>query len=141
MNGMRPTVDIADRVNTLFDVHRRPNGREYSNAEVARFVGVTGAHIGQIRSGRTTNPRLSDILGIARFFGVDITYLTGSNEAREADDGRLVALACNRMGDLLPDEQQLILDAIDMFRARRAQSPGPAGNQSGPLGGTGSSVA
>ncbi|NJC71917.1 hypothetical protein HC031_19670 [Planosporangium thailandense] len=98
-----PRGSLADRLNYLFAMLRpapdavgrgRP-GREYYNSEIAdringpgetsericRIVGeqvtISGAYIGELRQGKSTDPRLSHLKALAIAFGVPTWYLTG----------------------------------------------------------------
>ncbi|MCK2237729.1 MULTISPECIES: hypothetical protein [unclassified Crossiella] len=75
----------ADVLNLLFRKVLKPNGREYSNVDVAtamRAVGVdvTSAYISQLRSGARKDPRISYCDALARVFNVPAAVFVCSVE-------------------------------------------------------------
>lgn len=129
--------DISGPVNLLFETVRKPNGKQYSDRAVAKFVReyagttTTGAHIGQIRRG--ADARFSVVCGIAAHFGVGLGFFDKALEDATAaaaqaadrhDDRTPVILA--RMNTLSPQERQHVLDTINMLRrAPRDGRPDP----------------
>jgi transcriptional regulator with XRE-family HTH domain len=51
-----------------------------SQAELARRIGISGTALNQIESGKTPDPGVSRIIGIARVLGVNIDDLVGLYE-------------------------------------------------------------
>lgn len=94
---------FADRLNDLFRRIPKPNSAApYSNDAVAEELGaqgisVTGVYLSQLRSGRKTNPSARLVGGLAKFFGVPVTYFFDEDEA-EAIRSQLDALASLRDG-------------------------------------------
>lgn len=87
-------VTLAERVDRLFRTARRPDGRTYSNADVAREltalgVAVSAPYLWQLRTGRRTNPTLRHLQALVRFFQVDPAYFFPT----EAGPGPEVAAA------------------------------------------------
>ena len=111
---------LAEKLHFLFRTVRSPEGREYSNNEVAAAVGVSGTYIGQLRKGLRDNPTKETIEGIARFFLVDPAYFF-DDKVTDQWDKRLALLvrlrdagATNvaaRLVGLSPD----MLDVADTF--------------------------
>ena len=55
-----------------------------SQAELARRIGISGTALNQIESGKTPDPGVSRILGIARVLGVSPNDLLGWREGQSA---------------------------------------------------------
>lgn len=89
---------LADRLNDLFAKVPRPDGKApYSNEAVAEAltrqgVSVTGVYISQMRTGRKANPSARLLHGLAKHFGVPVTYFFDDDEA-ESIRSQLDALA------------------------------------------------
>ena len=84
------TGSLAERLNRLFDRVRKPNGKEYSLREVADGITAGGesishAYIGQLRNGTKTDPTISHLRALAKFFGVPVEYFTCDALATEVD--------------------------------------------------------
>ncbi|RZU51276.1 hypothetical protein EV385_3086 [Krasilnikovia cinnamomea] len=98
----QPGSSIADRLNALFDKVRKPDGTLYSLREVADAVTAAGdpvshGYIGHLRSGRSTDPTLSHLKGLARFFGVPVEYFTSEAVATEVDNELILAAALQQV--------------------------------------------
>jgi transcriptional regulator with XRE-family HTH domain len=80
-----PAATIAARIDRLFRVFTKPDGREYSHREVEREAfarwgeRVSHAYIGQLRSGQQGNPTVKPLRLLARFFGVPVSYFLGDD--------------------------------------------------------------
>ncbi|MEV6339150.1 hypothetical protein AB0M12_31115 [Nocardia vinacea] len=67
---------LASKLTHLFDVVRRPDGREFSNEEVAtavtrdQEVKMSGSYVWYLRTGQRDNPTFRHLSALARFFGV-----------------------------------------------------------------------
>ncbi|WP_189115610.1 XRE family transcriptional regulator [Pilimelia terevasa] len=77
----RPAVSaLAVRLNHLFDAVRRPDGKAFSNDEVAAAVSrrdgvsTSGSYLWYMRRGERDNPKMKVIEGLADFFGVPPGY-------------------------------------------------------------------
>lgn len=83
---------LADRLNELFARVPRPGTNQpYSNDRAAEElssvgVSVTGAYLGQLRSGKKSNPSARLVAGIAELFEVPITYFFDDDQAQRIDD-------------------------------------------------------
>lgn len=72
--------DLAARLDHLFATVRHPDGRPFSHEEVAaglRDAGgptISATYLWQLRKGQRTNPRMSHLEALARFFAVDPAY-------------------------------------------------------------------
>jgi transcriptional regulator with XRE-family HTH domain len=91
-------ANLADRINTLFQSHRRPDGRMWTNDEVASGIKkanpdikVGGAYLSALRTGKRARPAI-DLLGaLADFFRVPLSVLTDPERTYSLDE-RLGAL-------------------------------------------------
>jgi transcriptional regulator with XRE-family HTH domain len=96
MEGRR---SLADRLNLLFatfkptdGVNRARSDGEYFNSEIAERINkespvtISGAYIGELRSGKATDPRLSHLKALAMAFGVPTTYLVSADDDPALDD-------------------------------------------------------
>ena len=107
MEGRR---SLADRLNLLFatfkpsdDVNRARSDGEYFNSEIAERINkgslagrlqqemdtavtISGAYIGELRSGKATDPRLSHLKALAMAFGVPTAYLISADDDPALDD-------------------------------------------------------
>jgi transcriptional regulator with XRE-family HTH domain len=96
MEGRR---SLADRLNLLFATFKPTDGAnrarsdgEYFNSEIAERINkespvtISGAYIGELRSGKATDPRLSHLKALAMAFGVPTTYLVSADDDPALDD-------------------------------------------------------
>jgi transcriptional regulator with XRE-family HTH domain len=107
MHGRR---SLADRLNLLFatfkpadGVNRARSDGEYFNSEIAERINkgplaermrremdapvtISGAYIGELRSGKATDPRLSHLKALAMAFGVPTAYLIADGDGPEVHD-------------------------------------------------------
>ena len=97
--------------------------RKESLQDVAGAVGVTKTHIWELERGRTSNPSLTVIQGLANHFGVSIASLVDEDiDAADADQelARMFRLA----GKLDADERRTLDDMIRSFLRRRQERHG-----------------
>ena len=92
-----PDNTLAARLNRLFAANTRPDGREWTNEQVAKAIqeskyGRTISHtyIWQLRNGVRDNPTLRHLQGLAHFFGVPVRYFV-DDDTTEIDQ-KLAAL-------------------------------------------------
>lgn len=114
------TDQFALRLKRLFDEKRKPDGKQYSQAEVLEGLQgvVTRVYLWKLRNGRASNPSLQVIRGLADFFAVDPSYFfendnpeDGSEHAR--DLAREIGI---RSSALAPHEQQMVLFMIEAIQ-------------------------
>ena len=74
---------LADRLNTLFELKRKPDGSQYTQEEVVQGAkGVLSrAYLWKLRTGRAKNPGFHIVQALADFFAVDINYFTAEKAA------------------------------------------------------------
>lgn len=83
---------VAELVNALFATHRKSNGREYSNADVAKALNgrVDPSHLSRLRAGQIKNPSRETLLALCTFFKVPSSYffpeLKEIEEAEKAEE-------------------------------------------------------
>jgi transcriptional regulator with XRE-family HTH domain len=92
--------------------------------DVADAVGVTKTHIWELEKGRTANPSLSVIKGIADHFGVSVTSLV--EEDINADDADQRIASMFRLAKNM-DQNDLghLEDMIKSFISRKKGSAAP----------------
>lgn len=87
MSEARPESELADKINKLFDIMRKPSAKPLSNAAAAEAItaktgiSISPAYLWQLRNGLKTNPTLQHMQAIASFFGVPAAYLI--NEGKD----------------------------------------------------------
>ncbi|MFF5140149.1 XRE family transcriptional regulator [Streptomyces sp. NPDC013157] len=129
-----PTT-LADKIDALFRIVRRPNREQFSHEEVARACReATGesfspTYLWQLRAGRRDNPTKRHLEALAQFFDVSVAYFfdddQGAAIAKELellgalrDAGvRSVAL---RAVNLSPEHLSTISDMIDVLARRES---------------------
>ena len=131
---------LAEKIDTLFRVIRRPNHEQFSAEEVARICrestgeSFSATYLWQLRTGRRDNPTKRHLEALAQFFQVPVAYFFDDDQGQAIveelallgalrDAGvRSVAL---RAVDLSPEGIGTISDMIDVI-ARREQAGGGA---------------
>ncbi|MGW2050991.1 hypothetical protein ACWCPF_38390 [Streptomyces sp. NPDC001858] len=137
-----PVRGLADRLNELFAtvtyVDERGRRREYSTPQVAKAISddpghdttVSRVYLATLRSGANTNPTISVVRAIARFFDecrgpehppVTAAFLLGEDEAdedrelrRRLADHQVRAIAM-RAGDMSPALRRQVLKMLDVL--------------------------
>ncbi|MFI5560762.1 helix-turn-helix domain-containing protein [Amycolatopsis japonica] len=137
---------LAARLNTLFDAVRGPDGKTYSNEQVAaairatdRVKSISQSYIWSLRNGASDNPTKRQLEGLAEFFGVPVSYFfdddqaarideklaelkaerTHLNQLNESSETQLLAL---RAGQLSPEGRRQVLDLLDVvYRLEAAE--------------------
>ncbi|MFV1501314.1 helix-turn-helix domain-containing protein [Mycobacterium kansasii] len=113
-------LDLAAKLNKLFDIVRKPNEPPMSNqAAVEKIqektgVAISATYMWQLRNGSRTNPTVQHVRAIAKFFGVSTAYLVDndSDEKIEAQLGLLVNLRDSGVRDLAARASGLTPDAL-----------------------------
>ncbi|MFE0025500.1 XRE family transcriptional regulator [Amycolatopsis sp. NPDC059021] len=130
---------LAAKLNHLYSMKRRPNGREYSNQYVADAAVATGlvktcsqAYLWQLRNGTKDNPTTDLLKALAAFFEVPVSYfvddevaervdrqLAGDHDASTSHDIQLIAA---RAGKLSAAGRQQVRDLVDyVYRLEAAE--------------------
>lgn len=115
-NTSAPALTLAEKLDTLFK-SRHPSGRaEYTYEEVAEGIRQLGGptiavtQLWQLRTGKQTNPRKSQLEAIAAFFRVPVSYFFEDNEETARLHARLELLAAMRNNDV----ERIALRAADL---------------------------
>ncbi|MGF1430901.1 XRE family transcriptional regulator [Kitasatospora sp. LaBMicrA B282] len=129
----RPT--LADRIERLFEIVRRPDRQPYTNEEVARACrestgeSFSTTYLWQLRTGRRDNPTIRHVEALAQFFQIPPAYFFDDEQSRRIaeeltllgalrDTGvREVAL---RAVTLSPEGLGTITEMIDSIARREA---------------------
>jgi len=109
-------LTLAEKLDLLFRT-RHPAGRgEYTYEEVAEGIKELGGptiavtQLWQLRTGKQTNPRQSQIEALAAFFKVPVSYFFKDNEETARLHARLELLAAMRNNDV----ERIALRAADL---------------------------
>jgi transcriptional regulator with XRE-family HTH domain len=123
---------LAHRLEHLFrTVHPKDRG-PYTLREVAEGINeaageqvISKAYLSQLRNGTRTRVGHDKLVGIAKFFGVDVAYFTDEEVAERTDDQLEVAAAMRdqdvrnlalRAAGLSPRTLKSILDMVENAR-------------------------
>jgi transcriptional regulator with XRE-family HTH domain len=83
-----PTT-LAEKIDTLFQVVRRPNREQFSHEEVAKACreatgeSFSAPYLWQLRTGRRTNPTKRHLEALAQFFQVPPSYFFDEDQSTE----------------------------------------------------------
>ena len=88
---------IAQRLEALFAMHRSPDGRPFTDDEIAARAVAAGfdisrAYVQQLRRGRRTNPTVRALQGVAAAFGVPLSYFFADQVGDRASEEQALAL-------------------------------------------------
>jgi len=119
---------LAILANRLFDQHRAPNGREYTNGQIARMTEgrLNSAWISQLRLGQIARPGADKLQALTDAFDVPYDYFLQSKRGlnSQEDDGLRSALAQPLMREVVRNASQLnqasqefVLHVIDHLRS------------------------
>lgn len=104
-----PATTMAELVNELFNLHRHPDGREYTHKEVeagiTRAAGrklIDASYLSKLRTGRIKNPSAGAIEALCYFFPVEVNYffpdLTNFHNQSAGNLANEVILALRKRG-------------------------------------------
>jgi transcriptional regulator with XRE-family HTH domain len=131
---------LADKVDRLFHVVRRPDREPYSNEEVAKACReATGesfstTYLWQLRTGRRDNPTKRHLEALARFFGVPPAYFFDDEQSTKIAEELALLGALRDAGvrdlalravTLSADGLDTISDMVDAIARREAGRAGP----------------
>ena len=126
---------LADKIDRLFNVVRRPDREPYSNEEVAKACReATGesfstTYLWQLRTGRRDNPTKRHLEALAQFFGVPPAYFFDDEQSRKIAEELALLGALRDAGvrdlalravTLSADGLDTISDMIDAIARREA---------------------
>ncbi|WP_416972984.1 helix-turn-helix domain-containing protein [Streptomyces sp. 4F14] len=128
---------LAEKIEALFRIVRRPNREQFSHEEVARAcreaTGETfsATYLWQLRTGRRDNPTKRHLEALAQFFDVPVAYFfdddQGAAIARELEllgalrDAKVRSVAL-RAVNLSPENVNTISDMIDVLARRESRT-------------------
>jgi transcriptional regulator with XRE-family HTH domain len=133
---------IAERLQYLFENKRKPDGKKYSYREAIRAIEAAGGtsisvgYLSQLVNGVRTNPMMDAIQGLAKFFGVPLSYFDASENTEETNEQLKLVAALQHAGvqdvamrtvGLPPESVKLVLSMID--RVRELEGLPPAESQ------------
>ncbi|WP_375459514.1 helix-turn-helix domain-containing protein [uncultured Enterovirga sp.] len=93
--------------------------RSESFQQVADAVGVSKAHIWELEKGRTENPSMNLLKGLADHFGVSISFLVGE-DAEAADADAQLQRMFRQAGALEPHERKILDDMMQSLLSNRS---------------------
>jgi transcriptional regulator with XRE-family HTH domain len=116
---------LADRLNRLFEVMRRPNEPPLSNAAAAEAItkqtglSISPAYLWQLRNGIKDNPTIAHLRAIAEYFGLPPSYLIDGDPDPNIDAQLtlLQALRDNGVRDLAMRAAGLTPQALNSLSA------------------------
>lgn len=122
---------IAERLQYLFENKRKPDGKKYSYREAIRAIEDAGGasisvgYLSQLVNGVRTNPMMDAIQGLAKFFGVPLSYFDEHEDTEETNEQLKLVAALQHAGvqdvamrtvGLPPESVKLVLSMIDRVR-------------------------
>jgi transcriptional regulator with XRE-family HTH domain len=136
----KAATTLAEKIDTLFQVVRRPNREQFSHEEVAKACREASAesfsatYLWQLRTGRRDNPTKRHLEALAQFFHVPVAYFFDDDQssviARELEllgalrDAGVRSMALRAVA-LSPEGIGTISDMIDVIaRREKAQERG-----------------
>ncbi|MFI7122643.1 XRE family transcriptional regulator [Amycolatopsis sp. NPDC049868] len=146
------TRTLAAKLNDLFATKKRPDGKEYSNEQVAaaiiagRYVKTASqSYIWGLRNGTKDNPTKGYLQGLASFFEVPVAYFFDDDDelvqqvdqqldALKAERQRMASLSGDeeiqllamRASQLSPERLKLVKDMLELvYQQERAETPTP----------------
>jgi transcriptional regulator with XRE-family HTH domain len=76
------------------------------------------AHIWDLETGRSKNPSIELLTGLAKALGVSIADLVGENPTGKDEDPHIVAMY-RELKDLTPEDRKVIQTVIDGFKRKK----------------------
>ena len=140
-----PVPSLAERLDLLFRMMHGPGQPEPQYQEVADAIAaaggptVGGAYLYMLRTGRRTSPRIELLTGLAKYFGVPVSYLLGDDSDDVGEELRLLLalrdsdvrqLALRSQG-LSADSRKAIAAMIEQLRRAEGLSDEDSGASSG----------
>jgi transcriptional regulator with XRE-family HTH domain len=122
---------IAERLQYLFEHKRKPDGKKYSYREAIRAIEADGGapisvgYLSQLVTGVRKNPMMDAIQGLAKFFGVPLSYFDAHEKTEETNEQLKLVAALQHAGvqdvamrtvGLPPESINLVLSMIDRVR-------------------------
>lgn len=128
----QPKRTLAAKLNQLYASHPRPDGKEWSNDQVAEAIvksgivkSFSGSYMWQLRNGVKDNPTMRHLAGLAWYFGVRGDYFFDDDVAA-AIDAKIAEASSERAQPgqpaTDPEIQLLAMRAGELSPARRKQA-------------------
>ncbi|HEU5111358.1 MAG TPA: XRE family transcriptional regulator [Micromonosporaceae bacterium] len=138
--GIGPACTLAHKINYLFETVRRPDGKPYSNEEVAESINgrgettISGTYLWYLRRGDRDNPTKQHLEVLARFFDVSPAFFFDDERSRRVARQTLPAAppteaqrVAVRLDGLSPRSLRTVGELIDRVRELEGLPPdGPA---------------
>ena len=133
---------LAEKLETLFDEVRKPDGSKFTQAEVVEGTNgvLTRVYLWKLRTGRATNPGFHIIKALADFFHVDTNYFSQSDESAEEKEktwptGRYFEEIQARVFKMDDKARKTILDMMDyIVNSQNNETPGDGNRGTEPSG-------
>lgn len=133
---------LAAKINRLFDAVRRPDGKPYTNDEVAAEIcrkgdeglKISGSYLWYLRNNERDNPTKKHLEALAAFFGVSPAYFFDDKTSRViASELELLVKIKNsgleqiatRLNGLSPRGVEAITQVIESIRMAEGLEPDP----------------
>jgi len=113
---------FATALNRLFDLHRKPDGAEYTLGEINRATGISASYLSLARKGGIRHPSPEKVAALASFFQVDASEVTGTAGGPSFPPGSPLAAALAhsdvermalRAGNLDPEDRAFVFSAME----------------------------
>lgn len=88
--------------------------KNQSLQEVADAVGASKAHVWEIERGGSKNPSMDLLMGLAKHFGVSVTYLIGEQLPEDMNEDLVVLF--REMKDLDEKDRERILSLVQRLK-------------------------
>ncbi|MGW7529943.1 helix-turn-helix transcriptional regulator [Streptomyces sp. NPDC054783] len=134
-----PTAEFSARLDQLFRTVHPSERAPWSNAEVARAVGVSETYIGYLRKGTRRNPTLTQMQALADFFGVPLAYFfdDGQGEQVRQDLALLTQLkgmgvreiALRTIAEMSEDSVTTVLPVLQRLAETQVEKQSPRGRR------------
>lgn len=127
---------LAERLNALFDMVRRPDGKAHTNEELAEWCRkhngepFSRAYVSQLRKGERTNPTKRNLEALASFFDVSPVYFFDDKRSEQIRaelellgalrDSTVRQLAL-RASNLSPEGLGTLTDMVEAIGKREAR--------------------
>jgi transcriptional regulator with XRE-family HTH domain len=118
--------NFAEKLNTLFEHKRKPDGSKYTQEEVVQGTDgvLTRAYLWKLRTGRAKNPGFQIVQALADFFEVDINYFRDDQGQEtelieQATQDKLVGDIAFRSSMLGHEAKLAVLNMIDFILNNR----------------------
>src|SRR5574341_265071 len=74
VDRMTKSMIVGEKIDILFEVVVKANGKPYKGKEVSKYTGVPETTISNLRHNPTLNPTIASLQELCKFFGVSLAY-------------------------------------------------------------------